>query len=503
MIGGAVVFNTSEKFFGSIQRLFDYVWSPIGRYLNDLRRSTMDKRLIFFAGLAVVLVIVFVVIIVSKVNKKPIAESFAVTVKEDTPVSITLKGSDRDNDLLTYSIIVEPAHGRWTGTVPNLSYMPEQDFNGQDSFTFKVNDGKVDSEVATVTITVTPGNDPPTANDDSATAKEDTPIVMIDVLKNDTDPDNDRLVVVKATQGHNGSVTINTNSTLTYAPSRNFSGNDKFTYTISDGKDGTDTAAVSVTINAVNDAPSITSKPVETARVWAPYKYSVVAKDPDPGDKLVYSLTKNPEGMTINEATGLIEWKPTRSHAGTHDVTIRVADSYKPQAMDTQSFTITVASLDSPLKDTLNVTDCFNYKGKEKLSAKDKIPVIQTSDDDRLQTEPLSYTCYRFSNPSIPEEAAIVSVVFFVEHFEDPSFTNGKLAWSVGTGWPTRPVVWASIEAPVRKGQSGEATDSWDVTSAVATAEKTNSLQFQVQNNEAAGPKKTSVDYIYAVVEWY
>ena len=463
----------------------------------------MDKKLILFAGLAVLLVIAFVVIIVSKANKPPIAEPVSVTTNEDTPVSITLKGSDREEDPLTYSIIAEPGHGRLTGTVPNLSYRPERDFNGQDSFTFEVNDGKVDSAAATVSITVTPGNDPPTANDDSASAQEDVPIVMIDVLKNDTDPDKDRLVVVKVSQGRHGSVTINNNSTLTYAPSRNFSGNDTFTYTLSDGKDGTDTANVKVTINAVNDAPSITSKPVETARVWAPYSYGVLAKDPDSGDKLIYSLTKKPEGMTINEATGLIEWKPTRSHAGTHDVTVRVADNYKTRAVDTQSFTITVTSLDSPLKNTLTVTDCFNLKGKEKLSAKDKIPVIQRSDDDRLETGPHSYTCYRFSDPSIPDGAAIVSIVVFIEHFEDPSFTKGKLTWSVGTGWPSRPEVWASIEAPIRQGQSSEATDSWDVTSAVDTAQKVNSFQVRVQNNDAAGPRKTSVDYIYAVVEWY
>ena len=463
----------------------------------------MEKRLIFFAGLAILLVIAFVVIIVSKVNKPPTAESLSVTTQEDTPTSITLAGSDRDNDPLTYSVITKPTHGRLTGTEPNLNYRPQPDFNGQDSFTFEVSDGKVDSAAATISITVTPGNDPPTANDDSTTAEEDTPIITIDVLKNDTDPDKDRLVVINATQGRNGSVTINTDSTLTYAPGRNFSGKDSFSYTLSDGKDGTDTATVNVTVNAVNDAPSITSKPVETARVWAPYSYGVVAKDPDSGDRLIYSLIKNPEGMTINEATGLIEWRPTNSQAGTYDVTVRVADNYKTSGSDTQAFTITVASLDSPLKNILAVTDCFNQKGKEKLSAKDKIPVVQSSDNQQLETEPRSYTCYGFSDPSIPEGATIISVVVFVEHFEDPSFTQGKLVWSVGTGWPSRPAVWVSIEAPVRKGQSDEATDSWDVTSAVETAEKVNSFQFQVQNNETAGARKTSVNNIYTVVKWY
>lgn len=463
----------------------------------------MEKRLIYFAGLAILLVIAFIAIIFSKVNKPPKAESLSIITKEDTPISITLKGSDRDNDPLSYSVITKPSHGRLTGTVPSLNYRPERDFEGQDSFTFEVNDGKVDSAEATVSITVTPGNDQPTANDDSATADEDVPIVTINVLENDTDPDGDRLIVVKASQGRSGSVTIKNDGSLTYAPDKNFAGNDEFTYTISDGRNGTDTATVNVKINAVNDAPSITSKPVETARVWAPYTYTVVAEDPDPGDKLIYSLNKNPEGMTINEDSGLIEWRPTSSQAGTYDVTVRVADNHATRGTDTQSFTVTVTSLDSPLKNTLKVTDCFNGRGKEKLSAKDKIPIVQSSDNQWVETMPHSYTCYGFSDPSIPEGAKIISVVVCVEHFEDPSFTQGKLAWSVGTGWPAGPAVWASIQAPVRKAQSGEATDSWDVTSAVETAEKANSFQFQVQNNETAGARNTSIDYIYAVVEWY
>jgi len=338
----------------------------------------MEKKLILFAGLAILLVIAFVVIIVGKANKPPTAASLSVRTLEETPTSITLAGSDLDNDPLTYSIITEPSHGRLTGTVPNLNYRPEPDFNGQDGFTFEVSDGTVDSAVATVSITVLPGNDPPTANDDTAVVDEDVPIVMIDVLKNDTDPDKDRLVVISATQGRSGSVTINTDSKLTYAPKRNFSGNDTFSYTMSDGKDGTDTAFVNVTVNAVNDEPSITSKPVETARVWAPYTYTVVAKDPDLGDRLIYSLTKKPEGMTIDEATGLIEWRPTSSQAGTYDVTVRVADNYRTRGSDNQEFTITVASLESPLKNILTVTDCFNQKGKDKFSAKDKISVVQT-----------------------------------------------------------------------------------------------------------------------------
>ena len=463
----------------------------------------MKKRLVLFSILAILLVIALIVIIAGTVNNPPTAEANSVATREDTPVSVTITGVDIDGDPLTYSVITGPSHGRLSGTEPNLTYSPNTNFNGPDSFTFEVNDGKADSGAATVSITVTAVNDQPTANDDSATTQEDAPIVTIDVLANDTDLDNDRLVVITATQGSNGSVTINTDSKVTYAPNRNFCGTDTFTYTLSDGRGGTDTAAVKVTVNPVNDAPSITSKPVETTRVWASYMYHVNAKDPDSGDSLTYSLVAKPEGMTIDPATGLIEWRPTSAQAGTYDVQIKVEDSNSTPASDTQLFSITVTSLSSPLTNTLTVADCYDQRSKKKLSTDGKITVVQASDNERWETEPGSYTCYEFCDSSIPEGAAIISVGFYVEHFEEEQFPLGKLQWCVGTGWPAKPVVWASTNAPVRAGKGNEAADLWDVTSSVNTHEKVNSIQLQVKNDNNAAKGKTSVNYIYAVVEWY
>jgi VCBS repeat-containing protein len=463
----------------------------------------MRTRLILFSTLAILLMVAFAMVIIKSSNTPPKAASQGVTTREDMPISITIAGSDRDGNPLTYSVVTRPSHGTLSGTVPNLTYSPDTNFSGEDRFSFKVNDGKADSAEAAVSITVTPINHAPVAKDDTATTQEDAPPVIIDVLANDTDPDHNRLTVVSATQGANGSVSINTDGTLTYTSNRNFCGTDTFTYTVSDGKGGIGTATVSVLVEAVNDAPVITSKPPETVRVWAPYTYKVKAKDPDVGDRLTYSLTKNPEGMTIDPATGLIEWRPTSAQAGTYDVVIKVSDNSKVPASDTQSFTLTVTSLSSPLTTMLTVEDCFGVKGTEKLSARDKVPAVQASDNSRLATDPRSSTCYKFCDGAIPGGASIKSVVVYVEHFEDPGFSDGKLGWAVGTGWPAKPTVWASIAAPVRRGEAGEALDCWDVTSAVETAAKANALQLLVQNNDTAGMRKTSVDYVYAVVKWY
>jgi len=462
----------------------------------------MKRILIVLAVITVLCITGIIVFSVKTANTPPVAESATSTTAEDTPGPIALTGSDEDGDPLTYSVTTQPAHGKLSGTAPELTYSPGPNFHGTDSLTFKVNDGKADSAAATVAITVEPVNDPPKANDDTVEAREDAPIAIIDVLANDADPDGDKLVVVNATQGENGSVTIGADSTLAYAPARNFSGTDTFTYTLSDGKGGTDTAAVAVTVEPVNDAPSITSRPTETTRVWASYTYDVEARDPDPGDSLVYSLDGKPEGMTIDEKTGLIEWMPTNAQAGKYDVTVKVADSSKIRACDTQSFKLTVTSLDSPLTTTLTVANCFNQVGKEALSARDKVTAVEAGDDKRVETAPRSYTCYEFEDAGIPAGASIISITVHIEHFEEPAFGDGRLKWALGTGWPGKPVVWASIDAPVREGANNEARDSWDVTSSVDTPEKVNSLNLQVVNNAEAG-RKTSVDMVYAVVKWY
>ena len=118
-------------------------------------------------------------------------------------------------------------------------------------------------------------------------------------------------------------------------------------------------------------------------------------------------------------------------------------------------------------------------------------------------TGPRSNTCYDFSEASIPDGATIKSVVIYLEHYEDAGFPTGKLEWLIGTNLTTEPIIWTSLAAPIRQGQAAEAMDAWDVTSAVEAPERANSLQLQILNNDTSGRKKTSVDLIYAVVEWY
>ena len=98
-------------------------------------------------------------------NNQPIANDLMVTTDEDIPINLMLTGSDVDGDILIYEIVNGPSHGSLTtDTLPNTTYTPNKDYNGTDSFTFKVNDGIIDSNVATVYITIAPVDDPPILN---------------------------------------------------------------------------------------------------------------------------------------------------------------------------------------------------------------------------------------------------------------------------------------------------------------------------------------------------
>ena len=89
-------------------------------------------------------------------NHTPVADAQSVTTNEDTAKAITLTANDVDGDPLTYSIVTSPPHGTLSGTPPSVIYTPAASYNGSDSFTFKANDGTVDSNIATVSVTVSP-----------------------------------------------------------------------------------------------------------------------------------------------------------------------------------------------------------------------------------------------------------------------------------------------------------------------------------------------------------
>jgi hypothetical protein len=457
----------------------------------------MVMRIVFCSVPAILVTIALVMVIANMMNRPPLAGGGSVTTREDGRIPITLTGTDPDGDQLTYSVVTGPCHGNLSGTLPNMIYTPALKYYGPDSFTFTVKDGRMQSEPATISIVVKHVNHPPAAKSGSVTTQEDTPVP---ITLTGTDPDGDTLTYSVAAPPTNGRLS-GTAPNLLYSPNANFYGTDAFTYAVSDGKGGTHTATVSVTVNAVNDAPAITSTPVTTATAGKQYSYDVDAADQDSGDVLAYSLTTKPAGMAIDGATGLIEWLPTKAQMGTSRVEVRVVDSGGVPACDTQSFTVMVERA-PPQTATLTVVDGYDARTEKTLSADGKVYIVQGADNDRWEAKPGFHTVYDFSDVSIPADAAIKSVVVYVEHFEEEQFAAGKLQWSIGTGWPRKAAVWASINPPVHQGEKSKAVDAWNITSIVDTPEKINSLQLQVKNNDDVAAKKTFVDFVYTVVEW-
>ncbi len=123
-------------------------------------------------------------------NTTPVAYDQNLTTREDTPVAVVLRASDRDGDPLRYRIVQPPAHGQLTGSAPNLRYLPATDFHGEDRFTFLADDGAHRSAPAQVRITIVPVNDPPIAYDQNLTTRENTPVAC---TLQGQDPDGDSL----------------------------------------------------------------------------------------------------------------------------------------------------------------------------------------------------------------------------------------------------------------------------------------------------------------------
>jgi len=133
------------------------------------------------------------------VNDAPVANAQAVSTPASNPKAITLMGSDVEGSALTYTVLTTPTHGTLSGTAPNLTYTPTAGYAGADSFTFRVNDGTVNSASATVSITITaPTSVPAAPNGLVATAVSTS---QINLTWNDNSTNEDGFKIERSTNG--------------------------------------------------------------------------------------------------------------------------------------------------------------------------------------------------------------------------------------------------------------------------------------------------------------
>ena len=270
-------------------------------------------------------------------NNPPEADDQSVSVNEDSSVSIILNATDSENDSLTYSIVSGPFNGTLTlnGTAPDVTYTPDADYNGADSFTFLANDGKTDSNKATVTITVNSVNDQPVADNQSVITTQNT---SVNITLTASDVDDDLLTYSIVSGPFNG--TLNgTAPDVTYTPDADYNGADSFTFKAYDGNADSNIAIVSITVTAENNPP--------VANANGPYKgmegVAVTlngsgSSDPD-GNSLTYV-------WDFGDGNTSTDQNPTHVYDanGTYIVTLIVNDGEADSDPDTANVIISDAN---------------------------------------------------------------------------------------------------------------------------------------------------------------
>ncbi|HBL28795.1 MAG TPA: hypothetical protein DD490_18325, partial [Acidobacteria bacterium] len=292
-----------------------------------------------------------VTVTVTSGNDAPTANPDSATVAEDGGVQVSVLANDTDleNDTLSVTAVTQGANGEVSiGLGGIVTYAPNANFNGGDSFTYTVSDGNGGTATATVTVTVTAVNDAPAANPDSPTVAEDGS-VTVSVLGNDGDPENDPLDVTAVTQGSNGTVVLNANDTVTYTPAANYHGGDSFTYTVSDGQGGVSVGTVTVTVTSVNDNPVAVANTATTAEDTAVI-VSVLANDSDPdGDALsVLAVTQGANGEVAIGLDGVVTYTPNANFNGGDSFTYTATDGNGGTAVATVTLTVTAVN-DAPV----------------------------------------------------------------------------------------------------------------------------------------------------------
>ncbi len=346
-------------------------------------------------------------------NSAPVAVDDTATISEDTSAAIDVLANDSDADsdaaLLSVAEVSSPTHG--TAVVAadgtSVSYTPDADFAGTDSFTYTAEDidGAV-SNSATVTVTVTPVDDQAVLGADTVTVAEDT-TVTVDVLANDHDADGALTVTGVSDPAHGTAAVAADGLSVSYSPDSDFAGTDSFTYTVTDPVGGSGTGTVTVTV--VAGGPN--TGPVASPTIGVPDADGVVtgdlgATDPD-GDPLSYVVTVDADsGMLTLNADGTFTYTPTAAArvaaAGTpgpdsDSFTVEVSDGVNPAVAvtvdsvpilaGTPAVTDTITGVESPIGVAVSPDGTLAYITNG--GAADSISVIDTRTDTVIDTIPV------------------------------------------------------------------------------------------------------------------
>ncbi len=328
-----------------------------------------------------------VAITVNAVDDAPVAANDAFTIGEDTSLNVSAPGvlandTDADSTGLTAVLLSGVSHGTLTSNADgSFIYTPAADFHGTDTFTYRASDGAGVSNVATVSLTVTPVNDAPVASDDHFSATEETALSVPapGVLANDSDAEGQALTATLVTSPGHGSLTFNANGSFTYTPAADYTGADSFTYRTSDGSAQSGVATVSIAVNVTNDVPVANADSFSTGEdtplvVNAP---GVIGNDSDPdGNSLTAILVVGPKkGTLLLNIDGSFTFTPAANYNGPDKFTYRVNDGTADSNIATVTLTVT------PVVDAPTAVD-NSYTKNEDIELSVAAPGILANDLD-------------------------------------------------------------------------------------------------------------------------
>ena len=276
-------------------------------------------------------------ITVAATNDAPVATDDSVATNEDTPKAITLPATDTEGDTLAYTIVVAPIHGTLGAVVGNqVTYTPNGNYFGPDSFTFKSNDGNSDSNIATLALTVASVNDAPVASPGSAGTGEDTSVEITLVA---TDVESSPLTFSIVTPPAHGTLGAVNGTKIRYTPAPNYTGPDSFAFKANDGSADSNTATISLTVGATNDPP-LAGNGAATAQANTPIAIALTGLDPE-NDPLTYSVVTPPVHGTLGAIVGnQVTYTPTAGYSGPDTFTFKANDGGSASNVATISITV-------------------------------------------------------------------------------------------------------------------------------------------------------------------
>jgi outer membrane protein OmpA-like peptidoglycan-associated protein len=278
------------------------------------------------------------------INRAPTARDDALSTNHDVAVTrnVLANDVDLDGDVLQITAVGTPAHGRVTLNADRtITYTPDPGFIGTDSFTYTIRDAQGLTATATATVAVV--NQAPIAVDDVAQAAPDSQPTIINVLANDSDPEDGPLTLVIARAPAGGTATVNANRTVTYTPNNGFSGADTFTYTIREPQGATATATV--TVNVANQTPVAVNDSAQARANNQPITINVLANDSDPeGGQLTVTIAGAPAGGAASvNPDGTITYTPNDGFGGVDTFTYTIREPHGATA--TATVTVNVVNL--------------------------------------------------------------------------------------------------------------------------------------------------------------